>query len=119
MVYQLRHNKALTREDLRHLEKILWHDLGSKTDYESTFGEEPLLKLVTRIVGLEPLAANEAFSEFLTDEAMTIQQMEFVKLVVNHVISNGTVDKNLLNEYPFDKFGSVVSLFEGRVDVAN
>lgn len=116
VVYKLRHNKPLTRDDLRHLERILWHDLGTKNDYVSTFGEEPLLKLATRIVGLEPTAANDAFSEFLTDETMTIQQMEFVKLVVNHVIANGTVDKHLINEFPFNKYGSVVSLFEGRID---
>ena len=39
-------------------------ELGTREDYKKTYGEEPL-KLVSRIVGLDPVAANEAFSEFL------------------------------------------------------
>jgi len=118
VVYKLRNNKKLTKEDVVHLEKILWEDLGTKEDYKKEFGEEPLLKLVIKTVGLDPKAANEAFSKFLTDETLNYYQMEFVNSIVNFVIKNGIIDKQILNEHPFNKYGNVVKLFEGKINVA-
>lgn len=118
VVYKLRHNKELMDEDIKHLERILWEELGTKEDYKKEFGEQPLLQLVSRLVGLESAAANTVFSEFLSDESLTLNQMSFVKMVVDHVIKNGLMDKNVLNEHPFNRYGNVIKLFEGRMDVA-
>jgi type I restriction enzyme R subunit len=117
-IYKLRNNKPLTKEDIKCLEKVLWQDLGTKEDYMKEFGDEPLLKLVSKIVGLDPQAANEVFSEFLSDESLNINQMEFVKLVVNYIIKNGSLDKRVLNEHPFNKRGNVMHLFDGKLDIA-
>lgn len=116
VVYKLRHNKKLTQEDIKHLEKILWEELGSKDDYKSEFGDQPMLKLVSRIVGLEPSAANDAFSEFLSDESLNTDQMKFVKLVVDYVITNGVIDKHILNEQPFSQLGNLVDLFSDKME---
>lgn len=118
VVYKLRNNKILSEDDIKYFEKILWKDLGTKEDYEKEFGNEPLLKLVSKIVGLDPLAANEVFSEFLSDESLNLNQMEFVKLVVNYVVKNGSLEKRVLNEHPFNKQGNVMHLFDGKLDVA-
>lgn len=118
VIYKLRNNKYLNEEDIKYFEKILWKDLGTKEDYEKEFGDEPLLKLVSKIVGLDPLAANEVFSEFLSDESLNLNQMEFVKLIVNYIIKNGSLDKRVLNEHPFNKRGNVLHLFDGKLDVA-
>ncbi|NCB41031.1 MAG: DUF4145 domain-containing protein [Clostridia bacterium] len=118
IVYKLRNNKSLIKEDIDYLEKILWQELGTKDDYEKEFGDEPLLKLVSKLVGLDPQAANKAFSDFLSDQSLTVNQMEFVKLVVNYMIENGSLDKHELNSHPFNKQGNVTHLFEGKLDVA-
>ncbi|MBS4536372.1 DEAD/DEAH box helicase family protein [Clostridium sp. D2Q-14] len=118
VVYKLRNNKELRKEDIKHLEKILWQDLGTKEDYKKEFRDEPLLKLVSKIVGLDPKAAKEVFSEFLSNENLTINQMEFVNRIINHIIKNGSLDKRVLNEHPFNKSGNVVKLFDGKVDIA-
>jgi len=118
VIYKLRNNKSLTEDDIKYFEKILWQDLGTREDYEKEFGDEPLLKLVSKIVGLDSLAANEVFSEFLSDESLNLNQMEFVKLVVNYIIKNGSLDKRVLNEHPFNKRGNVMHLFDGKLDVA-
>jgi type I restriction enzyme R subunit len=118
VIYKLRNNNPLTEEDIKYLEKVLWQELGTKDDYVKEFGDEPLLKLVSKIVGLDPQAANEVFSEFLSDESLNINQMEFVKLVVNYMIKNGSLDKRVLNEHPFNKRGNVMHLFDGKLDVA-
>ena len=119
VVYKLRNNMPLIVEDVKHLEKLLWEELGSKDDYAKEYGDEPLVKLVTKIVGLEPKAANEMFSRFLSDETLNQYQMEFVNLIVNYVVTNGLLDKHVLTQQPFNKYGNVVELFEGRIDTAN
>ncbi len=116
VVYKLRNNKALTGSDVDHLESILWEDLGTEEEYHKEFGDQPLVSFVAKLVGLTQEAANEVFSAFIDDQSLNSKQMEFVNLVVNHVIENGGIDKSLLNAHPFNKFGSVTSLFEGKID---
>lgn len=118
VVYKLRNNKELAKDDIKHLEKILWEELGTKDDYENEFGDRPLLVLVSSLVGLDSNAANAVFSEFLSDESLNSNQMAFVKLIVDHVVKNGLLDKRVLNEHPFNRYGSVVQLFNDKVDVA-
>ncbi len=116
VVYKLRNNKELTERDIKHLEKLLWEELGTEEDYKETFGDEPLVKLVAGLVGLEREAANQLFSDFINDQSLNSQQMEFVTLIVNHVADNGSLDKNVLNDHPFNKHGSITSLFAGKID---
>lgn len=117
-IYKLRNNEKLTKQDLATLEDILWNQLGSKDDYQRTFGEEKLTKLVRSIVGLDVSAANREFSDFLTDETLNINQMEFVKLIVNYIVKNGIMDMEVFERHPFNQFGSIVRLFENKRDVA-
>lgn len=57
------------------LENILWSEVGTREDYQSTYGEKPLNLLVREITGLDITAANEAFSAFLSDHDLTQAQM--------------------------------------------
>ena len=70
------------------------------------------------LVGLDRSAVNALFSEFISDQSLNSNQMEFVTLIINHIVDNGLLEKTILNEYPFNKHGSIVSLFEGKVQVA-
>lgn len=118
-VYKLRHNKKLTKQDVKQLEKILWEELGTKKDYEKEYGNTPVTKLVRKIVGLDRKAANEAFSEFLRDEKLNSNQIKFVKLIVDYVVANGVIeDKRIFMEEPFRSVGSITSLFKDNMDVA-
>lgn len=58
-------NDPLSVEDMAHLESILWHDLGTKKEYDDTFGEKAILKLIREINGLSPEAVQRAFADFL------------------------------------------------------
>lgn len=111
-VYKLRNNKKLTEGDLKALEKILWTELGTKSDYEKEYGDTPIGCLVRRIVGIDRAAVNEAFSEFLTAERLNINQIRFVNLIVDYIVANGNIeDKSVLMEDPFRSVGSIVTLF--------
>ncbi|GEN36220.1 DEAD/DEAH box helicase family protein [Aneurinibacillus danicus] len=117
-IFKLRNNKQLTVQDVKTLEEILWKELGTREDYEKDFGDTPITKLVRQIVGLDPQAANEAFSEFLSAERLNLNQSRFVKLIVDYVVKNGTLDKKVLQQEPFKTVGSIVELFKDNMDDA-
>lgn len=117
-IYKLRNNKKLTNQDFQTLEHILWNDLGTREDYEKEYGDTPITKLVREIVGLDPKAANEAFSEFLTSQKLNQNQSRFVKLIVDYVIKNGIMDKKVLQEDPFRTVGSIIELFKDNMGTA-
>ena len=115
-VYKLRNNKTLTDPDYKHIEHLLWHELGTENEYHKTFGDKPLMQLVAGLVGLERSAANLLFSEFISDQTLNLNQIEFVQMIVEHIVENGALDKNLLNDHPFNKHGSITQLFNNRVE---
>ncbi|RDU38925.1 DEAD/DEAH box helicase [Neobacillus piezotolerans] len=114
-IYKLRHNKSLTHQDVQTLEGILWNELGTKDDYTKEFGETPITKLVRQIIGLDQHAANEAFSEFLNEENLNVNQVRFVKLIIDYVVKNGTLEKKVLQEDPFRSLGSISELFRENI----
>lgn len=116
-IYKLRNNKKLSKQDITTLENILFNELGSQSDYEKEFGDTPVNKLVRKIVGLDANAANEAFSEFLTNQRLNAKQINFVKMVIDYVVKNGFVEDNkTLTEDPFRQVGSIIELFENDID---
>lgn len=118
-VYKLRHNKKLSKADLKELERILWTELGSKDDYIKEYGDTPIGRLVRQIVGVDKAAVNEAFSEFLTEERLNLNQMRFVNLIVDYIVANGNIDDNkILMGEPFKSVGSITSLFKDDMSTA-
>ena len=115
-IYKLRHNKSLTKQDVETLEEVLWNELGTQEDYKKEYGDTPITKLVRQIVGLDQQAANQAFSEFLNEEKLNANQLRFVKLIVNYVVKNGTLEKYVLQEDPFRSLGSVTELFKDNIE---
>lgn len=115
-IYKLRHNKSLTKQDVGTLEEVLWSELGTQEDYKKEYGDTPITKLVRQIVGLDQQAANQAFSEFLNEEKLNANQLRFVKLIVNYVVKNGTLEKSVLQEDPFRSLGSVTELFKDNIE---
>lgn len=119
VIYKIRNNKKITKQDLQTLEKIMWSELGSEDDYKKEYGNMPLGKLVRKIVGLDRQAANEAFSEFLNTERLNSTQINFVKLIIDYIVENGFVeDGNILREDPFRSVGNIIHIFkENKSDV--
>lgn len=114
-IYKLRNNKPLTPDNIQHLEKVLWQDLGTQQEYQKEFGDEPLVTLVARLVGLDRSAALEHFSEFLSDHSLNTHQIAFVNLVIDHVMANGSLEMTQLNDTPFNDHGDLSSLFHDKI----
>ena len=118
-VYKLRNNKKLTKGDLGELENILWKELGTKTDYEKEYGDTPIGKLIRKIVGVDRAAVNEAFSEFQSEEKLSGNQIKFVNLIIDYIVTNGNVDDNaLFMQEPFRSIGSITALFKNDMGTA-
>ena len=118
-VYKLKNNKKLTETDLRELERILWTELGSKEDYIKEYGETPIGRLVRKIVGVDRAAVNEAFSCFMSEERLNINQMRFVNLIVDYIVANGNIEDNkVLMGEPFKSVGSITTLFKDDMSTA-
>lgn len=119
-VYKLRNNKKLTEHDLKELERVLWQELGTREEYQKEYGDTPVGKLVRKIVGVDREAVNEAFGEFLTKEKLNVNQLRFVKLVVDYIVVNGNIeDKRVFTIEPFKSAGSITSIFKNNLDMAN
>ncbi|MDF2612348.1 MAG: helicase, type site-specific restriction-modification system restriction subunit [Clostridia bacterium] len=118
-IYKLRNNKQLTKDDIKTLERILWQELGSKAEYQKEYGDTPVSKLVRKLVGLDRGAANEAFSNFLSEEKLNVIQIRYVKLIVDYVVANGMIEDNrVLMEEPFKSLGSITTLFKDNMNEA-
>lgn len=118
-VYKIRNNKRLNQLDLQELERILWTELGSKEDYKKEYGDTPIGRLVRQIVGVDRQAVNEAFSEFLTEERLNVNQIRFVNLIIDYIVANGNIEDNsVLMEDPFRSVGSITSLFKDDMATA-
>jgi len=55
-------------------------------------------------------------SEFLNEEKLNVNQIKFVKLIIDYVVKNGTLEKKVLQEDPFRSLGSVTELFRDNID---
>lgn len=51
-IAKLKGNEPLNEKDVQSLEGILWHELGTKEQYDAQYGKTPLGELVRSIVGL-------------------------------------------------------------------
>ena len=111
-IAKLKTNQPLTQADVEALEEVLWHEVGTKQDYEQEFGTKPLGEFVREIVGLDMNAAKEAFSDYLTDTNLDSRQIYFVNQIIEYIVHNGMLkDFSVLQESPFTDRGSVVEIF--------
>jgi len=93
-------------------------ELGTREEYESEFGETPITRLVRSIVGLDREAANKAFSQFLSEERLNSNQIKFVRMIIDYVVMNGYLGKEVLQQDPFRSLGSISDLFQENIQEA-
>lgn len=118
-IYKLRHNQVITPDEMKHLENLLWIDLGSKDDYRLHFGDTPITRLIRKIVGLDRQAAMAEFSRFLDDQSLNSRQIHFVELIVDYIVKNGFIeDRKVLLQDPFKSVGSMSALFKDKMNIA-
>ena len=99
---RLRRNQALTAYDLVDLERMLVDAGGSQQLIdEASLQSHGLGSFIRSLVGLDREAAREAFSQFVTGNAVNANQIEFIDLVVQYLTENGVMEPDRLYESPF------------------
>ena len=117
IVWKIRHNVRLTELDKENLEKIMFEELGNNKEYAEAYGDTNIIKAVRNIVGLDKSVASEIFYKYINDNRLNMKQIQFVKLLVDYVIKNGTIDMQKLREQPFTNVGEVYELFGNNIDL--
>ena len=103
-IYKLRHNQPLTMGDYEILSKIFMEELGTQEDYERTFKDTPLGKLVRRITKMDHEATMQMFSEYIDEHKWNSQQIAFVRNLIAYVEEHGYIeDMSILLKPPFDR----------------
>lgn len=102
MILKLRNNFQVTYEEVNLLEKMLFEgNLGTKEDYQKEYGELPLGRFIRSLLGLDKVASNQLFADFILTGNLSADQITFINNIVNFLTKNGTIDKEMLFEPPF------------------
>ncbi len=103
--------------DVKELERILWHELGTVDEYNNATDIDNLAVFIRSIVGIEQSVINERFGDFLSGNILNSQQQEFVKAIIDYVRENGDIVANdLIEKSPFDNY-DIVTLFSDNVPI--
>lgn len=108
--------EKIDADDLKELEEILWHQLGSKEEYEAEEENKPLAEFIRSLIGLDQDAVNREFGDFLSGNILNAQQQEFVKAIIEYVKANGNIAKEDLFKEPFVDY-NVADLFGEKLPV--
>ena len=124
VVHRLRTNQPLTATDLRGLEQTLveiGEDDGQTllTGLLARHDAPSLAHFVRSMVGMDRAAAQEAFSEFLSNRSLTTPQIRFIEMVIDQLTARGVMEPSALYEAPFSSVhaGGPEALFTGNSNV--
>ncbi len=111
VINKIKNLEPIDANDLKELEDILWHQLGTVDEYKDSTDIDNLAAFVRSIVGIDQDAINLKFGEFLSGNILNSQQQEFVKAIINYVRKNGDIKKeDLIEKSPFDSY-NIAALF--------
>ena len=78
-----------------------------------------LAHFVRSLVGMDRAAAQEAFSEFLSNRSLTTPQIRFIEMVIDQLTARGVMEPSALYEAPFNSMhaSGPEALFAGQGNV--
>jgi type I restriction enzyme R subunit len=116
-VQKLRRNRQLTSADLLALEAVLLDaGIGDRADLDRAQEEAQGLGLFVReLLGLDEEAARKALTSFIEGKTFSAAQLNFLDLVVQHLIQSGVVPLDRLYASPYTDIapGGPEDLFSG------
>lgn len=115
IIFKIKHNQKLNELEKKDLERIMFEELGNNKEFVEAFGNKNVIEVVRNIVGLDKETANEIFSKYINDNRLNSKQIQFVKMLIDYVVKNGTISLEVLMEDPFSSLGSVSEVFEGNI----
>lgn len=119
IIHKLRNNVPITKGELVVLEDMLFEQgsIGTKAEFIKVYGDQPLGRFISGIVGLDVQAAKLAFAEVLNNQTLNVQQIRFIDTIINFLSVKGVIEPSMLFESPFTDINSngVAGLFEAQM----
>ncbi|MBP3398886.1 MAG: hypothetical protein J6K75_03915, partial [Erysipelotrichaceae bacterium] len=110
-ILKIKNLEPINEADIKELENILWLQTGTKEDYYKFTKIDNLAVFIRSIAGIEQSAVNEKFKDYLNDNFLTSEQMEFIYSIINYVRENGDINvETIIEESPFNNH-SIFDLF--------
>jgi type I restriction enzyme R subunit len=103
---RIREGKAVRDDELEALAKLVL-DVDDKANVKHLAGHEPavrrsLLAVFRSLVGLDPIAVERAFTDFVHKHPkLSAQQLRFLQVLQNYIAQNGGIELERLYEPPF------------------
>lgn len=95
----------ISNDDLKMLEDVLWHELGTHDDYAQVTSIQNLAVFVRSLIGLNQEAVNHKLGQYLNDNTFNSQQQEFILTIINYVRENGDIElEDIVNTEPFNNY---------------
>ncbi len=107
-------NIPITPAELEELELFLTHEKFDVSEIEREFETKSLAVFVRKVLGMDITAANEHFAQFIREENLNHNQIEFINLIIKYLNRNGVLDKRLLTQAPFNSMSDngIFGIFE-------
>ncbi len=117
---RLRQGKPLTPTDLDELQRLFAEaDIATSADFDRIRALPNLPDFIRSLIGLDRGAAMAAFNAALEGKTMSVQQIRFIEMIVDHLTTSGRMEPELLYAPPFtDSAPNGVSDLFGGTEVA-
>ena len=100
-IQKLRRAQQLTEQDLAELERMLFEE-GVDGERLGALGTEGGLgRFLRSLTGLDRGAAKAAFGEIIEGRSPTAAQIEFIDLIIDHLVDSGRIEPRRFYESPF------------------
>jgi len=118
VIKKIKELEIITPADMKELERILWEELGTKSDYNKTTTQENLAVFVRGLIGLSQEAIQQKFGKYLSDNnELNSQQIEFIRQVISYVQKNGNITpEDIINTPPFENY-DVLQYFGDKIHI--
>ena len=106
IVAKVRSGEPLTAADMDELQRVLVAaGIGDTETFAQASERAGSFALFIRtLVGLDRAAAKRAFATFLNDKRYSLNQINFVNLVINYLTQHGTIDPARVYDSPFTNY---------------
>ena len=103
IVAKVRNGNPITAADMQDLQRVLVAaGIGDKDTFaEATMRAGSFGLFVRSLVGLDRAAAKRVFARFLNDKRYSVNQINFVNLVIDYLTQHGTIQPGRIYESPF------------------
>ena len=107
-IRRIREGAAITEEELKSLEKMLFNDRLKKEEIEKELGTKlDLVQFIIKLIGLSSESVDQAFADFINEYQLSSVQIEFLDTIKLFLTKNGEIDPVKLYDAPFKNYHSL------------